>query len=63
MEEKIKKLLKQNNGIITTNQIEKIGISRVYIRKFIEKGIINKVKKGIYYLSRMQQEKLTCSFS
>lgn len=58
MEEKIKKLLKQNNGIITTNQIEKIGISRVYIRKFIEKGIINKVKKGIYISTDMIEDEL-----
>lgn len=48
MENKIIKLLKENNGIITTNQIEKIGISRMYIKKFIESGIIERIKKGIY---------------
>lgn len=48
MQEKIKKLLKRNNGIITTKQIEEIGISRVYIKQFIESGTIERVKKGIY---------------
>ncbi len=48
MEKRLKRLLKQNNGIITTKQIEEIGISRVHIKQFIEKGIIEKVKRGIY---------------
>lgn len=51
MQEKIKKLLKQNNGIITTKQIEEIGISRVHIKQFIENGIIERVKRGIYISS------------
>lgn len=51
MEKKLKSLLKQNNGIITTKQIEEKGISRVHIKRFIEKGIIERVKKGIYISS------------
>lgn len=51
MEEKIEKLLKQNNGIITTKQIEEIGIARIHIKRFIENGIIERVKKGIYISS------------
>lgn len=56
MKEKIKKLLKQNNGIITTKQIEEIGISRVHIKQFIENGIIERVKKGIYISSDMIED-------
>lgn len=56
MEEKIKKLLKQNNGIITTKQIEGIGISRVHIKQFIESGIIERVKKGIYIARDMIED-------
>lgn len=56
MQEKIKKLLKQNNGIITTKQIEEIGISRVHIKQFIENGIIERVKKGIYISSDMLED-------
>lgn len=56
MEEKIKKLLKQNNGIITTKQIEEIGISRVYINQLIERNIIERVKKGIYISNDMIED-------
>lgn len=56
MQEKIKKLLKQNKGIITTKQIEEIGIPRVHIKQFIEKGIIERVKKGIYISSDMIED-------
>lgn len=56
MEDKIKKLLKQNNGIITTKQIEGIGISRVHIKQFIESGIIERVEKGIYIARDMIED-------
>jgi len=56
MEDKIKKLLKQNNGIITTKQIEEIGISRVHIKQFIESGIIERVEKGIYIARDMIED-------
>lgn len=56
MREKIKKLLKRNNGIITTKQIEEIGISRVHIKQFIESGTIERVKKGIYISSDMIED-------
>lgn len=56
MQEKIKKLLKQNNGIITTKQIEEMGISRVHIKQFIENGIIERVKKGIYISNDMIED-------
>lgn len=56
MQEKIKKLLKQNNGIITTKQIEEIGISRVHIKQFIESGTIERVKKGIYISRDMLED-------
>ena len=56
MEKRIKKLLKQNNGIITTKQIEEIGISRVHIKQFIENGIIERVKKGIYISCDMLED-------
>ena len=56
MQEKIRKLLKQNNGIITTKQIEEIGISRVHIKQFIESGTIERVKKGIYISRDMLED-------
>jgi len=56
MQEKIKKLLKINQGIVTTNQIEEFGISRVYIKQLVEQGIISKVKNGIYTSSDMLED-------
>ena len=56
MEEKIRKLLKQNNGIITTKQIEEIGIPRVHIKQFVENGIIERIQKGIYISSDMIED-------
>ena len=47
--ERIKKLAKQNGGMITTSQIEKEGISRVLIPTFIDEGILVKESRGIYY--------------
>ncbi len=56
MQEKLEKLIKKNNGIITTKQIEEIGISRVHIKQFIEKGIIERVKNGIYVSSNIIED-------
>lgn len=53
---KSKKLLKQNNGIITTRQIEEIGIPRIHIKHFVERGIIERVQKGIYISSDMIED-------
>ena len=58
MEIKIKELLEKNQGIITTKQIEEIGISRVYIKQLVNKGIISRVKKGIYTSSDMLEDEL-----
>lgn len=56
MEEKIKRILKENHGIITTKQIENSGISRVYIKQLVDNGTISKVKKGIYISSDMIED-------
>ncbi len=48
MIDKILKLMKKNNGIITPAQLEKKGISRVYLSKMEEEGIIEKIDRGIY---------------
>ncbi len=56
MEEKLKKILEKNNGVITTKQIEKGGISRTYIDRFIKMGIIERVKTGIYISSEILED-------
>ena len=47
-EEKILKMLNDNNGIITTKELNDNGIDRVYMTRLIDKGIIDRVKKGLY---------------
>lgn len=45
---KILKIIKKNNGIITPAQLEKKGISRVYLSRMEEEGIIERIDRGIY---------------
>lgn len=45
----LKELATQENGMMTTSQIEKAGISRVLIPAFINEGILIKESRGIYY--------------
>lgn len=46
--DKIRKLLKKNNGTITTKEVEALGISSKILTRMIEKGIIERVARGIY---------------
>ena len=46
--ERIEKLLKKNNGIITTREVEKIGINSRVLTRMIEKGLIERVARGVY---------------
>lgn len=47
-EEKILKILKDNNGIITTKEIKENNIANIYLTRLIKKGYIDRVKKGLY---------------
>ena len=42
------KLLQENNGYLFTAQVEKAGISRTYLAKFVSENYLEKVAKGIY---------------
>ena len=46
--DKIRKILKKNNGTITTKEVEALGISSKILTRMIEKGIIERVARGIY---------------
>jgi len=48
MIDKILKIMKKNNEIITPAQLEKKGISRVYLSRMKEGGIIERIDRGIY---------------
>lgn len=45
---KVKKLLKKNNGMIKTYQVEELGISNKILTRMIEKGLIERVARGVY---------------
>lgn len=45
---KILKIMKKNNEIITPVQLEAKGISRVYLSRMEEEGIIERIDRGIY---------------
>ena len=48
MSNKILKIMKKNNEIITPAQLEEKGISRVYLSRMEEEGIIERIDRGIY---------------
>ena len=48
MYKKILKIMINNNEIITPAQLEEKGISRVYLSKMQEEGIIERIERGIY---------------
>lgn len=47
-EEKILKILKENNGIVTTKEINRKNIDKVYLTRLVNKGVIDRVKRGLY---------------
>lgn len=47
-EEKILKILKDNNGIVTTKEVEENNIDKIYLTRLVKKGIIDKIKRGLY---------------
>lgn len=48
MYEKFINIINENNGIITTKEAEIRGISRVYLKKMKDQGIIQRIEHGIY---------------
>lgn len=48
MKEEILKLVKLNNGIITTSQVEKAGFLRVYLKTLVDDGLLVREKQGVY---------------
>ena len=44
----IQKLMEENNGYITAKELEDFDISRSYLSIMVQKGMIEKVSKGIY---------------
>ena len=46
--QKVEKLLKKNNGVIETYQVEELGINNKVLTRMIEKGLIERIARGAY---------------
>lgn len=46
--EKIEKLLKKRNGVITTREVEELGVNSRILTRMIEREIIERVARGVY---------------
>lgn len=47
---KIEKIAEENNGIIKTSAVIAEGISKPMLRKYVEEGKLEQVRKGLYIL-------------
>ncbi|MFZ3171029.1 MAG: type IV toxin-antitoxin system AbiEi family antitoxin domain-containing protein [Carboxydocellales bacterium] len=46
--EQILKLAHDNNGVVTSAQVTKAGISREHLRVLVEKGLLERSERGVY---------------
>lgn len=46
--DKLNEIVKKNNGIIFSFQADEAQIPRIYLSKMLEKGILEKVSRGVY---------------
>ncbi|HIV90560.1 MAG TPA: type IV toxin-antitoxin system AbiEi family antitoxin domain-containing protein [Candidatus Eisenbergiella stercoravium] len=47
----LKTLAETGDGFIRTSQVEEAGISRPMLKKYVDRGKLERVRKGIYVLS------------
>lgn len=45
---RIKAMADGGNGFVKTSQIEEAGISRTAIKKYVDSGLLERIRKGIY---------------
>ena len=46
--DKIRDILKDQNGILLTSDLEKLGVPRTYLSILVEKGEIQRISRGVY---------------
>ena len=49
--EKIKAMAEDGDGFIRTSQVEGAGVSRSMLKKYMDAGKIERVRKGIYTIT------------
>lgn len=47
----IRRIADSNNGFIKTHEVESAGISRHMLRRYVEKGELEQIRKGLYVIS------------
>lgn len=48
---RIKEVAEANNGLIKTSQVEELNISRPMLRKYVDAGKLERIRKGLYTLT------------
>lgn len=48
---RIKETAEANNGLIKTSQVEELNISRPMLRKYVDAGKLERIRKGLYTLT------------
>ena len=48
---RIKEVAEANNGLIKTSQVEELNISRPMLRKYVDAGKLDRIRKGLYTLT------------
>ena len=43
-------VLAKNNNMITTSQVVSLGFSRTLLLKYVDAGLLNRVRHGVYIL-------------
>lgn len=64
--EKIKKIMDEHNGVVTSAMLTKVGIPRLYLKQLTESGELQFVSRGIYVSSNAFEDEmyiLQCKYS
>ena len=57
-EEQILSLADENDGLVTTKEINRLGIPRFYLSKMVKEGYLKRVDRGIYASKEIQYDPL-----
>src|SRR5690554_2250674 len=57
-EEQILNLADENDGLVTTKEINRLGIPRFYLSKMVKEGYLKRVDRGIYASKEIEYDPL-----